>query len=115
MRVHMENIYTDVLQEKSSGFSVENALEQISEVDTGVFLLLRKQDSRDILESIDNPNFVQSDDLRTFVIGAQILADLGVTKMQILGSPRVLHGLEGFGLTITGYVDTKKYGNYGDI
>lgn len=108
VRVHMENIFTDVLQEKSSGFSVENALEQISEVDTGVFLLLRKQDSRDILESIDNPNFVQSDDLRTFGIGAQILADLGVTQMKILGSPRVLHGLEGFGLTITGYVDTKK-------
>ena len=29
VRVHMENIFSDVLQEMSSGFSVENALEQI--------------------------------------------------------------------------------------
>jgi len=108
VRVHMENIFTDVLQEKSSSFSVDNALEKISEADSGVFLLLRKQDNRDILESIDNPNFRQADDLRTFGIGAQILADLGVSQMKILGSPRVLHGLEGFGLTITEYVDTKK-------
>ena len=108
VRVHMENIFTDVLQEMNSGFSIDSALEQISEADTGVFLLLRKQDNQDILESIDNPNFRQSDDLRTFGIGAQILADLGVSQMKILGSPRVLHGLEGFGLTISEYVDTKK-------
>ncbi|MGE4594873.1 MAG: bifunctional 3,4-dihydroxy-2-butanone-4-phosphate synthase/GTP cyclohydrolase II [Gammaproteobacteria bacterium] len=108
VRVHMENIFTDVLQEMNSGFSIDSALEQISEADTGVFLLLRKQDNQDILESIDNPNFRQSDDIRTFGIGAQILADLGVSQMKILGSPRVLHGLEGFGLTISEYVDTKK-------
>jgi 3,4-dihydroxy 2-butanone 4-phosphate synthase/GTP cyclohydrolase II len=82
VRVHMENIFTDVLQEKNSGFSIDSALEQISEADTGVFLLLRKQDNQDILESIDNPNFRQADDLRTFGIGAQILADLGVSQMK---------------------------------
>ena len=108
VRVHMENIFTDVLQEKSSGFSIDSALKQISEADTGVFLLLRKQNNQDILESIDNPNYRQADDIRTFGIGAQILADLGVSQMKILGGPRVLHGLEGFGLTVIEYVDTKK-------
>lgn len=108
VRVHMENIFADVLQENSSGFSINHALEQISQSDTGIFLLLRKQDNQAILESIDNPNFRQTDDLRTFGIGAQILSDLGVTHMKTLGSPRVLRGLEGFGLTITEYVNTKK-------
>lgn len=108
VRVHMENIFSDVLQEKSSGFSINHALKQISQSDTGIFLLLRKQDNQAILESIDNPNFRQADDIRTFGIGAQILSDLGVTHMKTLGSPRVLRGLEGFGLTITENVNTKK-------
>ena len=108
VRVHMENIFADVLQENSSGFSINHALEQISQSDTGIFLLLRKQDNQAILESIDNPNFRQADDIRTFGIGAQILSDLGVTHMKTLGSPRVLRGLEGFGLTITENVNTKK-------
>ncbi len=108
VRVHMENIFKDVLQEQSSGFGINNALEYISQADTGVFLLLRKQGNQDILESIDNPSFRHADDLRTFGIGAQILSDLGVTKMKTLGSQRKLHGLKGFGIEITEYVDTKK-------
>ena len=109
VRVHMENIFTDVLQEQNNeyGFSVDKALEQISKAETGVFLLLRKQDNRDIIESIENSNFKQYDDLRTFGIGAQILADLDVFKMKILGSPRALHGLEGFGLIVTEYLEKK--------
>lgn len=108
VRVHVENIFTDVLQEINQGFSIKEALKIISEYKSGVFLLLRKQDNKDIIDSIDNPNFNQYDDLRTFGIGAQILADLGVRKMKILGSPRVLHGLQGFGLKITQYLDFKK-------
>ena len=108
VRVHMENIFKDVLQEVKRGFSINSALSQISEVDTGVFLLLRKQDNQAILENIDNQDYSSSDDSRTFGIGAQILADLGVTNMKSLGNPRKWPGLEGFGLNITEYINTKE-------
>ncbi len=106
VRVHMENIFKDVLQEYKRGFSVNSALNKISEVETGVFLLLRKQDNQAILENIDNQDYSSKDDSRTFGIGAQILADLGVTNMKSLGNPRKWPGLDGFGLNITEYINT---------
>jgi GTP cyclohydrolase II len=42
--------------------------------------------------------------LRTYGIGAQILKDLGVTRMQVLSTPKQLQGIAAFGLEITGYV-----------
>jgi 3,4-dihydroxy 2-butanone 4-phosphate synthase/GTP cyclohydrolase II len=44
------------------------------------------------------------DDMRTYGVGAQIIADLGVTRMRVIGSPRKLHGLSGFGLEVVEYV-----------
>ena len=108
VRVHMENIFKDVLQEVKRGFSINSALNKISEVETGVFLLLRKQDNQAILENIDNQDYSSKDDSRTFGIGAQILADLGVTNMKSLGNPRKWPGLDGFGINITEYINTKE-------
>ena len=107
VRVHMENIFKDVLQEVQRGFTINSALDMISGVDNGVFLLLRKQNNQAILENIDNQNYKSSDDDKTFGIGAQILSDLGVTNMKSLGKPRKWPGLEGFGITITEYVNIK--------
>ena len=44
-------------------------------------------------------------ELRTLGVGSQILADVGVRSMRVLGAPKVMHGLSGFGLTVTEYVD----------
>ena len=43
-------------------------------------------------------------DLRTYGIGAQILKDLGVGKMQLLASPRKMPSMTGFDLEVTGYL-----------
>ncbi len=43
-------------------------------------------------------------DLRTYGVGAQILRDLNVTRMKLLGSPRRMPSLMGYGLEITGFV-----------
>jgi 3,4-dihydroxy 2-butanone 4-phosphate synthase / GTP cyclohydrolase II len=43
-------------------------------------------------------------DLRTYGIGAQILRHLGVHRMKLLGSPRRMPSMAGFGLEITGFV-----------
>ena len=43
-------------------------------------------------------------DLRTYGIGAQILRDLGIARMKLLGSPRRMPSLLGYGLEVTGFV-----------
>jgi 3,4-dihydroxy 2-butanone 4-phosphate synthase/GTP cyclohydrolase II len=43
-------------------------------------------------------------DLRTYGIGAQILRELGVVRMQLLGSPRRMPSMAGYGLEVTGFV-----------
>ncbi|MEP7280555.1 MAG: bifunctional 3,4-dihydroxy-2-butanone-4-phosphate synthase/GTP cyclohydrolase II [Rubrivivax sp.] len=43
-------------------------------------------------------------DLRTYGIGAQILRDLGVARMQLLGSPRRMPSMAGYGLEVCGFV-----------
>jgi 3,4-dihydroxy 2-butanone 4-phosphate synthase/GTP cyclohydrolase II len=42
-------------------------------------------------------------DLRTYGIGAQILRELGVRRMRLLGSPRRMPSMAGYGLEITGF------------
>jgi 3,4-dihydroxy 2-butanone 4-phosphate synthase/GTP cyclohydrolase II len=44
-------------------------------------------------------------DLRTYGIGAQILRDLGVGRMKLLGSPRRMPSLPGYGLEVTAFVE----------
>jgi 3,4-dihydroxy 2-butanone 4-phosphate synthase/GTP cyclohydrolase II len=43
-------------------------------------------------------------DLRTYGVGAQILRELGVQRMRLLGSPRRMPSMTGYGLEITGFV-----------
>jgi 3,4-dihydroxy 2-butanone 4-phosphate synthase/GTP cyclohydrolase II len=43
-------------------------------------------------------------DLRTYGIGAQILRELGIAKMKLLGSPRRMPSMTGYGLEVTGFV-----------
>jgi 3,4-dihydroxy 2-butanone 4-phosphate synthase/GTP cyclohydrolase II len=43
-------------------------------------------------------------DLRTYGVGAQILRQCGVHRMQLMGSPRRMPSMVGYGLEITGYL-----------
>ena len=43
-------------------------------------------------------------DLRTYGIGAQILRSVGVHKMKLMGTPRRMPSMTGYGLEIVGYV-----------
>ncbi|SMN12140.1 3,4-dihydroxy-2-butanone 4-phosphate synthase / GTP cyclohydrolase II [uncultured Candidatus Thioglobus sp.] len=94
VRVHMENMLTDILQEQSESLQVGDALKHISKEASGVFLLIRSHEG--------------SNDVKTYGVGAQILSDLGVSKMRILGSPRKLNALKGFGLEVVEYITSEK-------
>ena len=43
-------------------------------------------------------------DLRTYGIGAQILREVGVHKMNLMGNPRRMPSMTGYGLEIVGYI-----------
>jgi 3,4-dihydroxy 2-butanone 4-phosphate synthase/GTP cyclohydrolase II len=90
----MENVFTDVLQENTKSLHVDDALAYISKEHSGVFLLIRPHEA--------------SSDVKTYGVGAQILSDLGVGKMRILGSPRKLNALKGFGLEVVEYITGEK-------
>jgi 3,4-dihydroxy 2-butanone 4-phosphate synthase/GTP cyclohydrolase II len=44
-------------------------------------------------------------DLRTYGVGAQILRDCGVQRMRLMGTPRRLPSMAGYGLEVTGYIE----------
>ena len=44
------------------------------------------------------------DELRTYGVGAQIIADLGIHRMRVLSAPKIVHGIAGFGLEVVEYV-----------
>ena len=46
----------------------------------------------------------EPDELRTYGVGAQIIADLGVKRMRVLSAPKIVHGIAGFGLEVVDYV-----------
>ena len=54
----------------------------------------------DSLGKVDN----YSMDWRRIGLGAQILSDIGVRKMRVLGHPHKYHAISGFGLEVIGHV-----------
>ena len=57
-----------------------------------------------LLPMVDQPPARPAVDLRTYGIGAQILRELGVARMRLLGSPRRMPSMAGYGLEVTGFV-----------
>jgi len=47
-------------------------------------------------------------DLRTYGVGAQVLRACGVHKMKLMGNPRRMPSMTGYGLEITGYIAKNK-------
>ena len=101
---------------RDAGWPIGDALRRVAEEGSGVVVVLRTPESPERLAArIDHYRREDegetpplhdsgSTDLRTFGLGAQILADLGVRKMRVLSAPKRLHGISGFGLEIVEYV-----------
>jgi 3,4-dihydroxy 2-butanone 4-phosphate synthase/GTP cyclohydrolase II len=95
---------------------LRTALAQIDEADGGLVLVLGgNKDDDEILRQIQQKpapaidpggDNRRSRELRTYGIGAQIIADLGIRKMRVLSAPWKLLGLAGFGLEVEEYIDT---------
>ena len=116
VRVHLQDTLGDVMGVKSEslGWPLHSAIERISKEQAGVIVLLRDQESsRDFMDSVetlgqhrDDLDQRRSGDmvLRTYGVGAQILRDLGLSKIRVLSAPKQMYAISGFDLEITEYV-----------
>ncbi|MEO7072511.1 MAG: bifunctional 3,4-dihydroxy-2-butanone-4-phosphate synthase/GTP cyclohydrolase II, partial [Rhodanobacter sp.] len=112
-RVHVRDTLSDVLhlQREDSGLTATSAMQRIAQEDRGVLLVLSGEETPEALlqrlgrQVASKPGVeVQQQEWRQLGLGAQILADLGVHRLRVLGTPRKLVGLGGFGLEVVEHV-----------
>jgi len=119
VRVHTKYIPGDVFgfELLNTGAVIQRSMELIAKAGKGVILYLQPKQKAHHPAMIAypkvegkqqkgmNPSFVYQADFKEYGIGAQILRDLGVRKMQLLtNNKKHLVGLRGYGLEVTSLV-----------
>jgi 3,4-dihydroxy 2-butanone 4-phosphate synthase/GTP cyclohydrolase II len=112
-RVHEPLSVLDALEvnRKMHTWGLDESLAAISQAGAGVLVLLNAgENAQQLLDqfqgnakSMHGPERGRMD-LRSYGIGAQILKECGVHKMRLLGTPRRMPSMTGYGLEIEGYV-----------
>jgi 3,4-dihydroxy 2-butanone 4-phosphate synthase/GTP cyclohydrolase II len=112
VRVHEPLSVMDLLDAGQCGHSwpLPKALAAVQGADRGAAVLLNcGEDVQAMLHHL-LPHDERAErqrgqmDLRTYGVGAQILRELGISKMKLLGSPRRMPSMAGYGLEVTGFV-----------
>ncbi len=116
-RVHVRDTLSDALQLALSDGSITlaAALRHVAKLQRGVVVVVSDADEGNgvlqRLQKLGQPREAEAThDWRRHGIGAQILADLGVRRLRVLGTPRRFLGLSGFGVEIVGYEDIRALG-----
>ncbi len=115
VRVHQPVSILDLLENRATthSWNMSSAMQAIKAAECGVLVLLNCGETAEQLfsqlASLDGkgarpPARAATMDLRTYGIGAQILKELGVGKMQLLANPRKMPSMTGFDLEVTGYL-----------
>lgn len=116
VRVHQPVSIIDFLNAGASHpWTLNEAMQAIAQSDRGILVLLNcneipedflgrfkalgRQDSR--------PAPATAQILRSYGIGAQILKDIGAGKLRLLGNPKKMPSMTGFGLDIVGYLENR--------
>jgi 3,4-dihydroxy 2-butanone 4-phosphate synthase/GTP cyclohydrolase II len=118
VRVHVQesllDLFTDV--HRAGHWTLHRALERVAREGAGVVVVLQQEEppmnlARRI-EHLHNRGAglelaprAERNELRTYGLGSQILADLGVGKMRVLGHAMKAPALSGFGLEIVDYLE----------
>ena len=117
VRVHLQDTLGDVIgvKSRSLGWPLHGAIERIAREEAAVIILLRDQEtSREFMDAVERLDAVDDDlearrggdgVLRTYGVGAQILRDLGLSKIRVLSAPKHMYAISGFDLEITEYVE----------
>ncbi len=117
VRVHLQDSLCDVvgLSRDDITWPLRAAMKRVAAEGAGVIVVLRREESpHDIIHRIQEhaladggtqlPKPSAGTELRTYGVGAQIVLDLGVRHMRVLGTPMRYHGLAGFGLDVVDYI-----------
>lgn len=112
-RVHEPLSVLDALEVQRSmhSWSLDQSLSHIAREGKGVAVLLNCGESAaQLLAQFEGTARASQApergrmDLRTYGIGAQILRECGVHKMNLMGNPRRMPSMTGYGLEIVGYI-----------
>ncbi|WP_076412592.1 bifunctional 3,4-dihydroxy-2-butanone-4-phosphate synthase/GTP cyclohydrolase II [Shewanella sp. UCD-KL12] len=117
VRVHLQNTFNDLLhseRDQQRSWPLEKAMQRIADEGGVLVLLGNEEHNSDILAKVKAFELEDSGQAptpakwqgtsRQVGVGSQILADVGVTKMRLLSSPKRYHSLSGFGLEVTDYI-----------
>ena len=115
VRVHVEQTLYDTLalhNPHHRPYLLPDVMQRCAEVEQCAILILRLpdryqklSDDADRLRAGNKSEQELQHDRRTIGVGGQILRDLGVGRMQLLGTPHNYRGLGGFGLSIDSYME----------
>jgi 3,4-dihydroxy 2-butanone 4-phosphate synthase/GTP cyclohydrolase II len=112
-RVHEPMSLLDALEvgRAMHSWSLDASLSRIAAEGRGVAVLLNCGESADqLMQQFDGTARASYGpergrmDLRNYGIGAQILRECGVRRMNLMGSPRRMPSMAGYGLEINGYL-----------
>ena len=115
VRVHVTSVFRDLVGTTLDGhasWSFDASLKAIAESEGGVLILLSKPEAiDDLLHDIDRllgeperDKASSPDAYKQIGMGAQILRDLGVGQISLLGVPLKYNALAGFGLEVVDFV-----------
>ena len=111
VRVQQSNFFHDLLNVSEFGarWSVSDAMKKINEAGKGIILLIDGESNKvnefnEINASKKRRVSIPNNDPRRIGIGSQILRDLGVKKIKLMGSEVRYPSLSGFDLEVIEYV-----------
>jgi len=116
VRVHVSTTLRDLLaceREGVQGWTAHAALARIAQEGAGVLVLLaRTETEAELLTSVDlglgllsPPEVKAGDSYNTVGTGSQILRDLGVGAIRLMGAPIKYNAISGFGLQVVEYLE----------
>jgi 3,4-dihydroxy 2-butanone 4-phosphate synthase/GTP cyclohydrolase II len=117
VRVHEPLSVLDALEldRPMHSWSLDASLRHIAAAGRGVAVLLNCGESAEqLLAQFDGTARASQApergrmDLRTYGVGAQILRECGVQRMNLMGTPRRMPSMAGYGLEVTGYTPGPK-------
>jgi len=119
VRVHVQSALRDLVTSRIAGqqsWNMANCLRTVAENGRGVIVLLAGTEGPEqLLASIDMALgeapaavAVSPDSYTTVGLGSQILKDLGVGKIHLMGAPIKYNAISGFGLEVMDFVAPEK-------
>jgi len=125
VRVHSECLTGDVFGSRRCDCRVklDRSLDLIAKEGKGVLLYLRSGEKDTTLvskirayelqdeglEDVEtHERWGSKDDLREYGVGAQILVDLGLSRIRLMNNPRKIVGLDAFGLHVEEWVPLRE-------